>query len=255
MTDNKFSLAEDMALGQKEFDEISADKDVVFVHDADINRYLHRLVARLLSHLSEDFPQMPIHVLVVRGQSESVMPAGMAIAGGYIFLPLERLSTVRSEAALALQLSHEIGHVELRHGTRMETERQMIQDYLTKDLLTPNASESGPEWRDLFQTVDTYLNTLHVQCEDEADIFAIRLALKSGYDPHDYMSFLADKYSYPEIFILLNHHRSGDERARRLEEEFRRIQSLRIHSSIAKNGSHDGPFQRMRAIASRLLQN
>ncbi len=91
--------------------------------------------------------------------------------------------------------------------------------------------------------------------EDEADLFAVRLARRSGYDLHDFEDFIQTQYSYPAFLRFLNRHRSGDDRVRRMDAEFWRIEALGLtHHELKHKAAKDRRFHLMQKIAAKLLK-
>lgn len=248
---NGYSIAQEQKLGKEQLEEMRVDKGVIFVEDAEIDQYLRELVTQLQACLSGDYPHIPAQILIVRGDSERLLPGAMSIAGGYMFLRLEKLSATKSEDMLVAQISHELGHVELRHATHWETQRKTFADYVE----TISTGQDNSSLAGVYKELATYLRILEVQFEDEADLFAVRLALRSGYDPHDYMVYIAEEYSYPASLTLLNRHRPGDERAMLMEAEFQRIKILNLEFCSAKQDSASHRFFAVRERATLLLGN
>lgn len=248
---NDFSVQQEVSLGREKIDLLRRDNPQAFVHNDEIALYIRSIVQSLQRHLPDDYPHLQVHIWLLRDSHENM--GASAIAGGNIFIPLHTIVECSTIAVFATRLAHELGHVEMRHPTKWETQRKMLIDFIrNQDPNRPDSSAHGIRVDEAGWAVNTYLAIRNVEYEDEADLFAVRIAIRAGYDPHPWMSFLAEKFSYPERLTLLNEHRSGDDRARLMEAEFQRIEALRNHSFRSKFVS-DRRFRHIQALAKELM--
>jgi predicted Zn-dependent protease len=106
----------------------------------------------------------------------------IAVAGGTIFVPRHLLA--RDDAQLAAILAHAIGHVELRNATRAMTHQELIVIGMqTAQLAT---------WAPVGANTQIELATLklHRNFELAADLFAVPLLHKAGFDPAGLVAWL-----------------------------------------------------------------
>jgi len=239
-SDNYFSVDQEIEMGKEELAKSLEDKETIFIKNPHIDQYLQKLTANLVRHLPPDAANIPVRVFVIK--SINFPPGATSIYGGYIFLQLESVASARSEDELAMRISHEIGHVELRHATLWETQRRFFEEYIHSQ----NYDNSQ---------IYTYIFNLRIQYEDEADIFAIHLALTNGYDPSDYMLYLVEKYDFPPILAYFNQHRPGGQRKILMEQEVQKImKGNTIHTTKKSRNTGHTQFETIRNIAINLFK-
>jgi predicted Zn-dependent protease len=104
----------------------------------------------------------------------------IAVAAGTVFVPRKLMG--RADPELAAILAHAIGHVELRHATRALTRRELMGIALRA------AAEStvlGMETQ-----MDLGMLKVDWAFEMQADLFAVQLLRKAGFDPQALVSYL-----------------------------------------------------------------
>lgn len=107
----------------------------------------------------------------------------IAIAGGTIFVPCALMA--RSDPELAAILAHAIGHVVLHHATRIMTRGELAQIGLQAARQTaPVGSLQEPT------AIRSGLFTRDRAFEREADLYAVQLLRKGGFDPADLVQYL-----------------------------------------------------------------
>lgn len=107
---NLFSTSQDVEIGKQS--ALVADKQLALVNDAQLNRYVNSIVARLAAGALG--AKYPYQVRIVN----SADIHAFALPGGPLYVSSGLIATARGEAELAGVLAHEISHVALRHGTR-----------------------------------------------------------------------------------------------------------------------------------------
>lgn len=141
-------------------------------------------VSRIGNNLVENLPvrnQYPEFKYTFRVNNYATVGAN-ATKGGYVYISCGSLLEVRNEGELASLLAHEIAHNALRHQTRVDMSSSFEKIFFSdKDLIIEH------EW--------------------EADIFAARILLKSGYDPNDFANILEreDALDPPEGGVYREH--------------------------------------------------
>ncbi len=112
-----------------------------------------------------------------------------ATSGGHILITRGLLECAESEDALAGVISHEIGHIQLKHGIKaikanrvtsaavQSTSKAALGDEKSRDMeFLTKASES---------IATTLVNSGYSKSQEyDADKFAVKLMARSGYDPN-----------------------------------------------------------------------
>ena len=102
----------------------------------------------------------------------------IAVPGCTVFLPRRLLS--RDDRQLAAILAHALAHVELRHGTRLMTRRELAT--ITARGLPPQGANPIP--------IDLSTATVNRSLEREADFHAAQLLQRAGFDPLALVEYL-----------------------------------------------------------------
>ena len=176
---NLFSIRDDIEIGRRSASEI--DRKHRTHRDARVERIGRRLAAR------SSMPNLPWRFRVIERRDANAF----ALPGGYVYVTSGLLRSARSDHELAGVLAHEVTHVTLRHGTNQASKAalaqmpfQMLGGLMgrgTGSLLTRLGIGFG-------------LNALFLRygrnAETQADVGAVQLMNRSGYDPRGLASFL-----------------------------------------------------------------
>ncbi len=108
-------------------------------------------------------------------------PFLLLAAGGTIFVPRALMS--RTDAELAAILAHAIGHIALRHPTRMMTRGTLGHIGRQAAVVPANGAQQQP-------AITLGLFTRYRSFEREADFYAVQLLHKAGFDPADLVQYL-----------------------------------------------------------------
>lgn len=109
--------------------------------------------------------------------------------GGFVYITYGMLRLMQTENEVAAILAHEIAHVEFRHQMKSYRGQQTAAVFLTGLSLGANFMGSQNGIAGYAQTLGPLgalisLNTFSRAQETQADDYAVRLLVKSGYDPH-----------------------------------------------------------------------
>jgi predicted Zn-dependent protease len=176
---NLFSIRDDIEIGRRSASEI--DRKNRTYRDARVERVGRRLAGR------STMPNLPWRFRVINRRDVNAF----ALPGGYVYVTGGLLRSARSEHELAGVLAHEITHVTLRHGTNQASKAAIAQMPLQMlgglmgrgagSLLTRLGIGFG-------------LNALFLRygrsAETQADVGAVQLMNRAGYDPRGLSSFL-----------------------------------------------------------------
>ena len=164
-------------------------------NNATANRYIN-VMGQMLAQAS-DCPETygGYHFLI----QDSDEVNAFAAPGGFIFLTRGMLRCCPQEDAVAAVLAHEIGHVQSKHGLRA-IKQSRISSALTSLAIT-GTKDYGDEdlaklTRTFEQSISDITNTLIVNgysraFENQADLAAITILKRTGYNPNGLVTMLS----------------------------------------------------------------
>jgi predicted Zn-dependent protease len=118
---------------------------------------------------------------------------------GHIFVTRKLAESASSEDMLAAVIAHELAHVTLRHGiniineTKLENELSALADWAAGTAASRSAEAArASSFRDsITKTVDILLRSGYSQTQEfEADLEAVVILARAGYDPNALMEML-----------------------------------------------------------------
>lgn len=185
---NSFSAERDLnkeqKLGKKLSENIEKKHEVI--EDSQKNSLI-RQIGNKLAKVSE-LKGMNYHFKILNIDE----PNAFSIPGGYIYVTYELFDYIQSDDELAGILAHEIAHVIHNHAlkqTRDNTKFTLLT--ILAVLLTgePDVAILGK------LTTITLLNQYSREYEEEADLTAINLLVRAGYNPVGFLTFLERLYT------------------------------------------------------------
>jgi predicted Zn-dependent protease len=166
------------------------------------NRYIN-LVGKTIAEVS-DRPTLNYHFAILNSQEQNAFAA----PGGYIFITVGLLKTLKNEAELGGVLAHEVAHVTKKH--MLETIRRgAVLGSVSELSLT--AMKQNPEM--FSSAIDQMTELLFTKGLDkdkefEADVVGIEYAYRAGYHPQglrDYLQTLRKKEGHVESKFFTTH--------------------------------------------------
>ena len=166
------------------------------------NRYIN-LVGKTIAEVS-DRPTLNYHFAILNSQEQNAFAA----PGGYIFITVGLLKTLKNEAELGGVLAHEVAHVTKKH--MLETIRRgAVLGSVSELSLT--AMKQNPEM--FSSAIDQMTELLFTKGLDkdkefEADVVGIEYAYRAGYHPKglkDYLQTLAKEEGHVESKFFTTH--------------------------------------------------
>ncbi len=181
---NFFSKEQDIEMGKEATKEV--EKEVTVVNDQQLTNYVAKLGKRLAAN--SQAPDYPYSFTIVADDSINAF----ALPGGPIYVHSGLIKAADNEAQLAGVLSHEIGHVALRHSTHQMSKAQMVQ--LPLAIAAGALGSSGGLLGTLGQMgISLGVNSLFLKysrdAEKDADIVGARTMASTGYDPIEMARF------------------------------------------------------------------
>jgi predicted Zn-dependent protease len=167
-----------------------------------LTRYVN-LVGKTVAEVS-DRPNLNYHFAILNSRDQNAFAA----PGGYIFVTIGLLKTLKNEAELAGVLAHEVAHVTQKH--MLDTiQRGAVLSSATEFTLT--AMEKDPEmYANVVDEITDKLFTkgLDKDLEYEADVYGIEFAYRAGYNPkglRDYLKTLQAQKGHAKSAFFTTH--------------------------------------------------
>ncbi|HEV8717911.1 MAG TPA: M48 family metalloprotease [Candidatus Binatia bacterium] len=152
------------------------------VRDYTVQRYVHRLGQRLVTHL--DHPEFPYQFSVVQEPHLNAF----SVPGGYIYVHSGLLLRVSSADELAGVMGHEIAHVQGHHAMRQQQDTKWTSYAglaamalaIINPVLAAGASSAAASTQLSYQR----------RLEEEADYRGLQYLRQAGFDPYGMPRFL-----------------------------------------------------------------
>jgi Zn-dependent protease with chaperone function len=184
---NLFCAERDLAKEQKLGKKISQDIEEKYelVEDLHQNRLIDEIGQKLAKYSELEDLKFYFKILKKEG------PNAFSIPGGYVYITFDLLDYIQSDDELAGILAHEIAHIIHNHAlkqTRDNTKFTLLT--ILGVLLTgePDVAVLGK------LTTITFLNQYSRKYEEEADLTAVELMLKAGYNPVGFLTYMERLY-------------------------------------------------------------
>ena len=171
---------EEERIGREEHDQIV--RELGLVPDEELRAYVQGLVDRL--GRASETPSARFRVYLLDDPEVNAV----ALPGGYVYATRGLLAFLESEAALAVVLGHELGHVVARHAERCMSRRVVLGfPWDAIELVFPRLVKGLGV---LVSPATGLLRAAHSRAqEEEADELGLRYAHALGYDAHAVESF------------------------------------------------------------------
>jgi len=176
-------LGKEQQLGRKLSKDIEKKYEVV--KDSVQNSLLIEIGNKLAR--ASDLDGMNYHFKILKIEG----PNALSIPGGYIYVTSDLFDYIQSDDELAGILAHEIAHIIHNHAlkqTRDNTKYTLLTILAVLLSKEPDVGVLGK------LTTITLLNQYSRKYEEEADLTAIDLLIKTGYNPVGFLTFLERLY-------------------------------------------------------------
>lgn len=159
--------------------------------DENLNRYVNLVGRAVAINVSREDLSAELYQFAVVNTDEI---NAIAMPGGYIIITMGALKAIGSEAELAGVLAHEIAHIDKGHLLKaIKSEKGLELLSQMADAYNKNDNESLN--KSLFTSSESGIGTLFTkglsrENEEEADETAVKLLVKTGYQPTVLTDFL-----------------------------------------------------------------
>ena len=185
---HSFSAERDLKKEQKLGKKLSEDIEKKYEVIEDLNQ--NSLITEIGNKLVEasEMEEMKFHFRILKEDG----PNAFSIPGGYIFVTYDLFDYILSDDELAGILAHEIAHIIHNHAlkqTRDNTKYSLLTILAVLLTREPDVAVLGK------LTTITFLNQYRREYEEEADLTATDLMIKTGYNPVGFLTFLERLYT------------------------------------------------------------
>lgn len=185
---NSFSAERDLSKEQKLGKKLSESIEKKYEVVEDLNQNLSITeIGNKLAKASE-LEGMKYHFKILKEEG----PNAFSIPGGYIYVTYDLFDYIQSDDELAGILAHEIAHIVHNHAlkqTRDNTKYTLLTILAVLLTREPDVALLGK------LTTITFLNQYSRDYEEEADLTAIDLLIKVGYNPVGFLTYLERQYA------------------------------------------------------------
>ena len=205
---NVFSPSFDIDEGKKAAAQV--DKQAPLLNDPSTIDYVNRLGRRLASFApnNRDYP-FTFRVINTADINAFALP------GGFIYVNRGTIEAAQDEAQLAGVISHEIGHVVMRHATHQATE--MLIPEIGLSVFGGILSRGGAVGQFLDRVGGFGLQSALLKNsrnnESQADSVGTYIAYHAGYDPHamaQFFQIIEQKYPQKTLQFFSDHPNPGN---------------------------------------------
>ncbi|HZK11983.1 MAG TPA: M48 family metalloprotease [Atribacterota bacterium] len=185
---HSFSAERDLVKEQKLGKKLSEDIEKKYEVIEDLNQ--NSLITEIGNKLAEasEIKEMEFHFRILKEDG----PNAFSIPGGYIYVTYDLFDYIQSNDELAGILAHEIAHIIHNHAlkqTRDNTKYSLLTILAVLLTREPDVAVLGN------LTAITFLNQYRREYEEEADLTAIDLLIKTGYNPVGFLTSLERLYT------------------------------------------------------------
>ncbi len=185
---NSFSAERDLSKEQKLGKKLSEDIEKKYEVIEDLNQNL--LITEIGNKLAEasEMREMKFYFRILKKDG----PNAFSIPGGYIYVTYDLFDYVQSDDELAGILAHEIAHIIHNHALKQTRDNTKFTLLTILAVLLTGEPDVGVLGK---LTTITLLNQYSREYEEEADLTAIDLLIKTGYNPVGFLTFLERLYT------------------------------------------------------------
>jgi predicted Zn-dependent protease len=181
---NLYSIEKEQALGAQLANEYR--RGVTVIDDAAVKAYLDDLGQRLAAR-AKGPPFTYTFELV--SDDGIVLNEPVAFPGGMVFVPTSLIRAARSEDELAGMMAHAIAHIAARHGTKLATRGELI-DQATIPLIFMGGWTGYAMREGAAIAVPLGFLKLVRQSELQSDALAVQTMAAAGYDPRALVNYM-----------------------------------------------------------------
>jgi predicted Zn-dependent protease len=193
VTDNSFSSLDAYYLGRSVAANILSSYKLY--DNTELTQYVNRICQALVINSDYPAPYNGYFVMIL----DSGEFNAFATPGGHIFITKRLAESASSEDMLAAVIAHELAHIMLSHGiniineTKVENELSAVADWASSTAAkqSPEAARAASFRDSITGYVDVLMRSGYSQTQEfEADLEAVVMLAKAGYDPGAFKEML-----------------------------------------------------------------
>ena len=235
---NFFSTEKDISLGRKAAEEV--DKKFPILADKTAATYLQNLGRKLARYAPGKKTDYPWTFKLVNAEPINAF----ALPGGFIYVNRGTIEAAKNESELAGVLSHEIGHVVMRHSTNRASKAILAQGALG----AAGGAMGGLAQLGIGFGLNSVMLKYSRKAETQSDQMATYILYDAGYDPRAMANFFQTlEKNYPrQTANFFSSHPSPGNRVRNVNKEL-------LRAGPRKSYRRDSPaFQNIKQRLSRM---
>jgi len=184
---HSFSDERDLDKEQKLGKTLSENIEKKYEVIEDLNQ--NSLITEIGNKLAEssEMKEMKFHFRILKEDG----PNAFSIPGGYIYVTYDLFDYIQSDDELAGILAHEIAHIIHNHALKQTRDNTKFTLLTILAVLLTREPDVGVLGK---LTTITFLNQYSREYEEEADLTAIDLLIKTGYNPVGFLTSLERLY-------------------------------------------------------------
>jgi len=184
---HSFSDERDLDKEQKLGKTLSENIEKKYEVIEDLNQ--NSLITEIGNKLAEssEMKEMKFHFRILKEDG----PNAFSIPGGYIYVTYDLFDYIQSDDELAGILAHEIAHIIHNHALKQTRDNTKFTLLTILAVLLTREPDVGVLGK---LTTITFLNQYSREYEEEADLTAIDLLIKTGYNPVGFFTSLERLY-------------------------------------------------------------
>jgi len=157
-------------------------------NNTELTQYVNRICQALVINSDYPSPYSGYFVMILDSNEFNAF----ATPGGHIFITKRLAESASSEDMLAAAIAHELAHIMLSHGiniineTKVENDLSSVADWAASTAAKQSAEAArAASFRDsITRNVDILMKSGYTQAQEfEADLEAVVMLAKAGYDP------------------------------------------------------------------------
>lgn len=210
---NFYKPADDIEIGKQSV--VQVEKGVPLLKDSAVENYVS-ILGHHLVEFAPGYKEYPWTFKVVNSQDINAF----ALPGGFIYVNRGVVEAAENEGQLAGVISHEIGHVVMRHGTHQASKAQVVGGLAGLGGLFGGGAAGQIAQIGAGLGANSLLLKYSRGAESQADDIGAYMLYEGGYDPHSmavFFDILAKKYPQ-RTAQFFSDHPNPDNRVKRVNK-------------------------------------
>src|SRR5438094_1046927 len=223
---NLFSPQQDIEMGRESAKQ--AEMQLPILNDRQATSYIDTLGKQLASHAPGE--KYPYQFKIVNDTAINAF----ALPGGFVYVNRGAIEAADNEGQIAGVMAHEIGHVELRHGTHQASTAYVAQAPLAilGGVLGSNSVGGVLAQLGVSFATSSLLLKYSRDAESQADLMGTQILHDSGYDPRAMVEFFEkiQAESKGRAIQFFSDHPNPENRISNVQHEIERLGGMPVNA-------------------------